>query len=131
MGEEQLLQLAQEFLFSDAGKKLVGDTIDLDSLKKQITSELKTQALELQSRANETSVTEKSTLSREERKAARQDERTQNREEREKRREKERERKWSSYCCLFHLLAVSVVVAGEPTDAVEAASIFCCFFTSL
>lgn len=91
MGEEQLLQLAQKFLFSDAGKKLVGDTIDLDSLKKQITSELKSQALVLQSEVNETSITEKSTLSREERKAARQDERIQNREEREKRRE-EREK---------------------------------------
>jgi len=94
MGEEQLLQLAQEFLFSDAGKKLIGDTIDLDSLKSQITSELKAQALEFQSRANERDVTEKSTLSREERKAARQDERTQNREEREKRvQERKEERK--------------------------------------
>lgn len=91
MGEEQLLQLAQEFLFSDAGKKLVGDTIDLDSLKTQITSELKSQALKLQSEVNEKNITEKSTLSREERKAARQDERIQNREEREKRKEERKE----------------------------------------
>ena len=100
MGEEQLLQLAQEFLFSDAGKKLVGDTIDLDSLKRQITSELKAQALELQSRANEKDVTEKPTLSREERKVARQDERTQNREEREKRIQ---ERKTKYLRCLYQL----------------------------
>lgn len=91
MGEEQLLQLAQEFLFSDAGKKLVGKDIDLDSLKNQITSELKAQALELQSKVNEKNITEKPTLSREERKAIRQDERIQNREEREKRREERKE----------------------------------------
>ncbi len=48
MGEEQLLQLAQQFLFSDAGKKLVGDTIDLDLLKNQITSEIQSRTLELQ-----------------------------------------------------------------------------------
>ena len=36
MGEEQLLQLAQQFLFSDAGKKIIGEDVDLNSLKKQI-----------------------------------------------------------------------------------------------
>ena len=39
MGEEQLLQLAQEFLFSDAGKKLIGKDIDLSSLENQIKSD--------------------------------------------------------------------------------------------
>jgi hypothetical protein len=96
MGEEQLLQLAQQFLFSDAGKKLVGDTIDLDLLKKQITSEIQSRTLELQSDTGEEDLSKKSSQTREERKAARQDERTQNREEREKRQEerrKEREKR--------------------------------------
>lgn len=87
MGEEQLLQLAQKFLFSDVGKKLIGKDIDLSSLENQIR-------LELQNRATELDVTKKPNQSREERKQARQDARTQNREEREKRREerqKERE----------------------------------------
>ena len=96
MGEEQLLQLAQQFLFSDAGKKLVGDTIDLDLLKNQITSEIQSRTLELQSDAGEEDLSKKPSQTREERKAARQDERTQNREEREKRQEerrKEREKR--------------------------------------
>jgi len=96
MGEEQLLQLAQQFLFSDAGKKLVGDTIDLDLLKNQITSEIQSRTLELQSDAGEEDLSKKPSQTREERKAARQDERTQNHEEREKRQEerrKEREKR--------------------------------------
>ena len=96
MGEEQLLQLAQQFLFSDAGKKLIGKDIDLSSLENQIKSEIQSRALELQSRVNANDVIQKPTLSREERKIARQDERTQNREEREKRveeRRKEREKR--------------------------------------
>jgi hypothetical protein len=96
MGEEQLLQLAQQFLFSDAGKKLIGEVIDLSSLENQIKSEIQSRALEVQSRVNENNVIQKPTLSREERKTARQNERTQNREEREKRieeRRKEREKR--------------------------------------
>jgi hypothetical protein len=96
MGEEQLLQLAQQFLFSDAGKKLIGKDIDLSSLENQIKSEIQSRALEVQSRVNANDVIQKPTLSREERKTARQNERTQNREEREKRieeRRKEREKR--------------------------------------
>ena len=94
MGEEQLLQLAQEFLFSDAGKKLVGEDIDLSSLENQIKTEIQSRALELQSKVNGSDTNQNPTLSREERKTARQDERVQNREEREKRvkeRKEERE----------------------------------------
>jgi hypothetical protein len=94
MGEEQLLQLAQEFLFSDAGKKLVGNDVDLSSLENQIKTEIQSRALGLQSKINGDDTTQKSTLSREERKIARQDERAQNRKEREKRvkeRKEERE----------------------------------------
>ena len=79
MGEEQLLQLAQEFLFSDAGKKLIGKDIDLSSLENQIKSEIQSRALESQSRVNGNDTTQKPTLSREERKTARQDERAKNR----------------------------------------------------
>ena len=96
MGEEQLLQLAQQFLFSEAGKKIIGENIDLNSLQNQITSEIQSRVLESQSNANEIDTTKKPTQTREERKTARQDERAQNREEREKRieeRRKEREKR--------------------------------------
>jgi hypothetical protein len=96
MGEEQLLQLAQEFLFSDAGKKLIGKDIDLSLLENQIKSEIQSRALESQSRVNGNDTTQNPTLSREERKTARQDKRAKNSEEREKRieeRRKEREKR--------------------------------------
>ena len=85
MGEEQLLQLAQEFLFSDAGKKLIGKDIDLSSLENQIKSEIQSRALELQSRINGNDTTQKPTLSREERKIIKEEEKIQNRKEKEKR----------------------------------------------
>jgi hypothetical protein len=91
MGEEQLLQLAQEFLFSDAGKKLVGEDIDLSVIENQIKSEIQSQALGLESKASGIDITKKPTLSREERKANREEEKIQNREEREKRKEERKE----------------------------------------
>ena len=93
MGEEQLLQLAQEFLFSDAGKKLIGKDIDLSSLENQIKSEIQSRVLELQSRINGNDTTQKPTLSREERKIIKEEEKIQNRKEKEKRiKEKKEER---------------------------------------
>ena len=96
MGEEQLLQLAQQFLFSDAGKKLIGKDIDLSLLENQIKSEIQSRVLELQSNANEVDLTKKPTQSREERKTIREEEKIQNREEKEKRikeRKEEREKR--------------------------------------
>ena len=86
--EEQLLQLAQQFLFSEAGKKLIGEDVDLDSIKSQVTNEL-------QSKINsfkDTGKTDKVKLSREERKQARQDKRSTNAQERLANKEARQER---------------------------------------
>jgi hypothetical protein len=91
MGEEQLLQLAQEFLFSDAGKKLVGEDIDLNVIENQVKLELQSQIQNLQTEIGNSNFSLKSDLSREERKAIREEEKVQNREEREKRREERKE----------------------------------------
>ncbi|MDB4378345.1 hypothetical protein N9Z41_01110 [bacterium] len=74
MGEEQLLDLAKQFLQTPEGQKLIADQVDINSLEKKL--------LELES----------SNLTREERRENRQNRREKRREEREKKRE-EREAK--------------------------------------
>lgn len=94
MGEAEILQLAQKFLFSEKGKKLIGKDIDLSSIENQIKTELQSKIQDLKSKGENIDVTKKSDKTREERKQDRQDARVQNREEREKRRDerkKERE----------------------------------------
>lgn len=91
MGEEQLLQLAQQFLFSDAGKKLIGKDIDLNSIENQVKIELQSKIQDLKDKATEIDTTNKPNQTREERKKDRQDKRIQNRTEREERRKQRKE----------------------------------------
>ena len=71
--EEALLQLASKFLFSDVGKKIIGDNLDIDSYKSQINSQLQDKINSIK----ESTSTSKTKLSREERKKLRQDKRDQ------------------------------------------------------
>ena len=89
MMEETLLQLASKFLFSDAGKKIIGNNLDIDSYKSQINNKLQDKINSIK----DGSSTSKPKLSREERKQARQDKRDQRIKKREDRKESIQETK--------------------------------------
>lgn len=84
MGDEQLIQLAQSFLGTPEGKKLLGENTDLSSIQKQIS--ILEQSLDNSLSKSSLSSEEKKSLSREERKKLRQEKRQSNRDFREQRR---------------------------------------------